>query len=237
MPQVPRSVLITRPQPGAGETATRVARLGWLPVLSPALRIEAVPLRLPPAAALAAVLVASGNAIPALPPSHHALPLLATGDATAARARAAGFRDVRSAARDARALVALVQRQFSPHEGVLLLAAGRGQSTELAAWLREAGYRVIRRAVYAALPEPDLAPAAATAITHHEVCAALFFSAETASQFVRQVRRAQLSGALATVDAISIGQPAGMALQALPWRRIRVAAKPTQDEMLALLND
>jgi hypothetical protein len=40
---------------------------------------------------------------------------------------------------------------------------------------------------------------------------------------------------VASVAAISIGRPAAVALEALPWRDIRVAARPTQDEMLALL--
>jgi hypothetical protein len=37
------------------------------------------------------------------------------------------------------------------------------------------------------------------------------------------------------VDALAIGQAAAVALQALPWRRICVAARPNQDAMLALL--
>jgi hypothetical protein len=37
------------------------------------------------------------------------------------------------------------------------------------------------------------------------------------------------------MDALAIGEAAAVALQALPWRRIRVAARPTQDAMLALL--
>jgi len=67
------------------------------------------------------------------------------------------------------------------------------------------------------------------------VSSALFFSAETARQFVRLAQRAGVAETLRGVDAVSIGQPAAVALQALPWRRIRVAARPNQDEMLALL--
>jgi hypothetical protein len=37
------------------------------------------------------------------------------------------------------------------------------------------------------------------------------------------------------VDALAIGGPAAVALQPLPWRRIRVAERPTQDAMLGLL--
>jgi uroporphyrinogen-III synthase len=116
-----------------------------------------------------------------------------------------------------------------------LLASGRGQGQALVAALRVAGYRVLRRVVYAALPACDLSPAAVAALRSGQVHAALFFSAETARQFVRLVQRAGVADSLAGVDAISIGRPAAVALGALRWRGVRVAGRPNQDEMLALL--
>ena len=65
--------------------------------------------------------------------------------------------------------------------------------------------------------------------------AALFFSAETARQSIRLLRRARLHEAVRTVDALAIGRSAAVALEALPWRRIRVAERPDQEAMLALL--
>jgi len=235
MPPLQSIVLITRPEPGAGDTARRVASLGLQPVLSPVLLVQPVPARLPPVSKIAATLVTSGNALAALPPPWHATPLLTVGDATAARARAAGFRDVRSASGDADALAALIARKLPPHAGPLLLASGQGQGQPLAAALRRSGYRIIRRVVYAALPARELAPAAVTALRAGHVRAVLFFSAETARHFVRLARRAGLVPTLLAVDAISIGRPAAVALQAVSWRDIRVAARPNQDEMLALL--
>jgi uroporphyrinogen-III synthase len=229
------SVLITRPEPGASETAARVSLLGFVPILTPAIRIHPIPAHLPAAASLAAALVTSGNAVDVLPQTYHAIRLLAVGDATAERARAAGFIQVLSAAGDAEALAEFVTRHQSPRDGTLLLASGRGQGSALAAALRQAGYRVARRVVYAALPVRDVAPTAAAALRAGRVSAALFFSAETARQFVRVVRRAGLAETLADVEAISIGQPAAVALGALPWLGVRVAARPTLDEMLALL--
>jgi hypothetical protein len=49
------------------------------------------------------------------------------------------------------------------------------------------------------------------------------------------MQTACLQEAARTVDALAIGRPAVVALQDLPWRRIRVASRPTQDAMLALL--
>jgi uroporphyrinogen-III synthase len=228
-------VLITRPEPGASETAARVSALGLRPITAPVLEIRILSGRLPPAARLQAIVTASGNAIPALPPGYHRLQLLAVGETTASRARAAGFARVTSANGDARALAALAGQTCDAKGAPLLLATGRSQGEALAADLRARGFRIIRRAVYAAMPVPILPDVAREALAGGNVTAALFFSAETARHCVLLLQRARLQEAIRTVEALAIGQSAGVALRALPWRRIRVAARPTQDAMLALL--
>ena len=230
-------VLITRPEPGASDTAARVAALGLRPVIAPLLEIRELRTLLPPSGRVQAVLAASSNAIPALPASHRHLPLFAVGDATAARARAAGFARVASADGDAAALVALVARSCDRRAGPLLLACGRSQGKALATDLRTRGFAVVRRVVYAAVPLDALPNAVRDALATGALRSAMFFSAETARQCVTLLRAAGLDEAVRRVDALAIGQPAAMALEALPWRRIRVAARPNQDAMLALLDD
>lgn len=235
MPEHGRGVLITRPEPGASDTAARVAALGLQPVLAPLLEIRTLPAKLPPPERLQAVLAASGNAVAALPAPYRGLLLLAVGDATADRARHAGFTRVGSAAGDAKALAALAARAGDAGGKALLLAAGRGQGAVLAADLRRRGFRVLRRAVYAAAPVAALPPTAQAALSEGCLRAALFFSAETARHWVRLLVRTSLCDAVRPIEALAIGQPAAMALEPLPWRRIRVADRPTQDAMLALL--
>jgi uroporphyrinogen-III synthase len=182
-----------------------------------------------------AILVTSGNAIPALPTSYRQLPLLAVGAATAAKARGAGFAVVSSADGNARALAALAKQSWVPRAGPLLLATGRGQGQDLAASLRDDGFRVVRRTVYAAVPVATLPATARAAVAAGEVSVVLLFSAATARHCVRLLRAARLHEAVKTMEALAIGPPAAMALRALPWRRIRVADQPNQDAMLALL--
>ena len=227
-----RAVLVTRPPPGAQATAARLAQGGFRPVLAPFLSVRACATSLPPASRLQAVVAASGNAV-ALPAAYHALPLLAVGDATASRARAAGFVTVHSANGDAADLVALAARLATPSGEPLLLATGRGQGVRLAAALRRAGFTVHRRAVYAAASVRRF-PAPAEAAIAEGLHAALFFSAATARAFARLLPpalRTRLSGA----DAVVIGADAAAALEHLPWRALRVALRPTQDGVLALL--
>ena len=225
-------MLITRPEPGATETAARVAALGLRPVVAPLFAIE--PRRIA-AAPVQAVLVASANALPALPEALHARPLLAVGDATAARARAAGFAAVHSAGRDAVALAALATRLCVPAAGPLLLASGACQGMALARDLRARGFTVRRRVAYAPRPVRTLPDAAAAALRAGALRGVLFFSAEAARVFIDRLRAALPDATVAGVEAPAISRTAGDALRPLPWRRIRVASHPTQDEVLKLL--
>jgi len=232
---LPEAILITRPEPGASETANRVAALGFAPLIAPCLTIEATHTHLPRARAVAAVLATSGNVLAACLPAFRHMPLLTVGDATAARARVLGFARVASASGDATDLAALVTRKRRPEDGTLLLACGQGQGGKIAAALRQSGFRVLRRVVYRSRPANKLPDATLDALRDGRVRAALFFSAETARSFVRLIRRTGLTETIRQVDACAIGAAAGVALRGLPWRRIGVAAQPTQDAMLALL--
>jgi uroporphyrinogen-III synthase len=104
----------------------------------------------------------------------------------------------------------------------------------LAARLRGRGFQVIRRTVYAAEPVSTFPAAARAALEEGVLCAALFLSAETARAFCRLLPSG-LRPSLSSVEALAIGEPAALALKALPWRHVRVAARPTLDEVLALL--
>jgi uroporphyrinogen-III synthase len=228
-------VLITRPEPGASETAARVAAMGFAPIVAPFLEITRIAGPLPSVGGIAAILLASGHAIAGLTAEYRSCPVLTVGSATARRATQAGFGDVQSADKDAAALARLVRERIDPREGALLLAAGRGQSLTLAAELRGFGYRVARRVVYSAAPVGRLPDPARAALMNDRVRTVLFYSAETARCFMRTVGAAGLTGTLKSREAITIGDLAGMALKGEYWARVRVASKPTQDEMLALL--
>jgi uroporphyrinogen-III synthase len=232
---LPGTVLITRPEPGASETAARVTAMGLTPIVAPFLEIRPISASLPSAQRIAAIILASGNAVDPLPEHYRGLPVLTVGAATARRAKMAGFANVASADGDASALALLVRARIDRKDGTLLLVAGRRQSLVLAADLRQSGYRVARRVVYTAEPVTSLPPAAMTALTTGQARNVLFFSTETACCFMRLVHAAGLIDALRNCEAITIGAQVGVALKGEYWARVSVAGKPTQDEMLALL--
>lgn len=229
------AVLITRPEPGASETAARVAALGFRPVVAPLLAISRRAAHLPPSTQVQSIVLTSGNAVGALPESHRHVPVFAVGAATAELARVAGCDRVFSADGDATALAALVGEHCVRRDRPLLLLTGHRQGETLARALRGHGFAVVRRVVYAAEPASSLPDNAVAAVAGGTLRAALFFSAETARVGVRLLQAAGLQDAVRSVDALAIGQPAAVALEKLPWRRVCVAAQPNQDAMLALL--
>ena len=139
-------VLITRPQPGAAETADRLRALGHEPVVAPLFEVRAKEWS-PPAAMPEAVMLTSAAAAreggPAMAP-YLGLPCFCVGARTAAAAQDAGFTDIRAP---------------EVHDGGELLAAiaaaGIGDilhlsGIEIATYAPPAGLKVERRVVYGA---------------------------------------------------------------------------------------
>lgn len=230
--EAPPGVLITRPEPGAAETAARVEALGFRPVLAPALLLQP---RATPLPAAQAIVVTSPAAPRALPPSLHRLPLFATGPASAEAARAAGFARVEAAEGEAVSLAALVTRRLDPAAGPLLLAIGEGYGQELAAALRARGFRVRRRVVYAAREAAALPEDAARQLRAGRVGAALFFSPRSARAAMALIGQAGLGDAARAIAALALSPRIASILRPWPWARLAVADAPHQDRLLALL--
>lgn len=203
---------------------------GLIPVIAPFLHVRTLSPALP--RHVQALLVTSARALETVTP--WATPVLAVGDATAARARQAGFADVTSARGDAAALAALATRTLDPRSGPILLLSGAGQGGAIATALRQAHFAVLRRVTYAATSVSRFPPEATTALRADTLNAAIFLSGETAAAFVRLLPASQIAH-LPGVRALVIGKTTADALKPLPWADIRLAATPTLDDVLALL--
>lgn len=225
-------VLITRPEPGAEDTAARIAALGLHPVLAPALVLAARDAPLP---AAQAIVITSPAAPRGLPAALHGLPLFATGPASADAARRAGFARVEGADGDAQSLAALVGRRLDPASGPILLAIGEGYGKDLAAALRARGFAVHRRVVYAAREAAGLPPDAIAALRSGRVGWALFFSPRSARAAMRLIEQAGLRGAAGAIVALALSPRIASILSAWRWASILAADAPHQDRLLALL--
>jgi uroporphyrinogen-III synthase len=233
---VREGVLVTRPDPGGAETAARLSALGWRPVLAPALVLSPRVLGLPRAQALLLTSRAAARALPAPVPG---LRVLAVGAATAEAAREAGFEDVAAAGGTAVDLAALAARLLDPAAGPLLLAVGEGYALDLAADLRARGFRVVRRIAYAAAPATALPPDAIDVLRAGPPRAILFHSPRSATCAITLLRAAGLAATAARTEALAISprvaQAAAAALVPHHFAGLRVAARPDEDALLALL--
>ncbi|MBU8546430.1 MULTISPECIES: uroporphyrinogen-III synthase [Roseomonadaceae] len=229
------SVLVTRPEPGGVETAARLVALGWQPLLAPALVLAPRPLALPPCQA---VLLTSRAAARALPAPIPGLPLLAVGEATAEAARELGWK-AEAAEGTAADLARLAAARFDPAAGPLLLAVGQGYALDLATDLRARGFRVLRRIAYAARPAKALPEPVRDAFGHVTPHHVLFHSPRSAGCAITLFREAGYAATIAGMSALAISprvaEAAQAALAPLRWRALRVAARPTEEALLALL--
>ncbi len=233
------SVLVTRPEPGAAETAARVAALGWRPVLAPAL-VLAPRAGLTPLPRCQAILLTSRAAARALTPPDPCPPVIAVGAATAAEAEARGFPAVEAApGGDAASLAAHVAATRDPKDGPLLLAVGAGYAKDLEAALRAQGFRVLRRVAYAVRPATALPEPARAAVAGAEVRAALFLSPRSAACAISLLRGAGLGASVQSIEALCISErvarAAADAAAPLRWQATRVAPRPNQEAVLQLL--
>lgn len=229
-------VLLTRPRDDAERTAGILRAQGHDVVISPV--VEVVPTGEPlPEGSLAAVLATSAQAFAALGtlPSRLAdLPVLVVGDRTAAAARDAGARTVRSAAGDAAALAALVPT-VAAAPGPLLYLAGHDRKPDLENLLRKAGFHVEVAVVYEARAADRLSRPAALALAAGTVDAVLHYSRRSASLFIGLAGTAGCHARAIAARHLCLSEDAAAPLRQAGAADVMVADQPNQKALLLLL--
>jgi uroporphyrinogen-III synthase len=230
--------LVTRPRAEAGSLAVALARRGIDAVIEPMIEVHFRTTAAPDLADVQAILCTSANGVRALERliAERDRPLLAVGDATASRARAAGFTNVASAGGSIVDLVLLAGARLCPQGGRLLHVAGEVAAGDLAGALREQGFTTERIVLYDAQPAAALSESTIRALRTGEIDFALFFSPRTATIFVGLAICAELAECCAMITTVSISPAADAALSALSWRNRLVAEKPTQAALLDQLD-
>jgi uroporphyrinogen-III synthase len=228
-------VLVTRPQPQADATSRALLALGHAPLLDPALVLERLPLPAIDAAAVAAILLTSANAVPSLTSALLSRPIYAVGDATAAAARAAGAKDVRAGRSDGAALAAQVIATLPVDAGELLHLAAEETRPGLAEALEGAGRRYRRAVVYRMVPAGAMPAAVRAALAAGHIEAALFFSPRSAEVWHARLVAAEPGATLRHVQAVCLSAAVADPIRALDWSALRIAPRPTHAALLRCL--
>lgn len=228
------TILVTRAQPGASETAARLCDLGFMPLVSPALTLEAVtpppPLDL---SDLQGVVFTSANGVRALvertpPPVPTAW---CVGPATCAEARASGFANTISADGNADDLAALIMAKADPAAGALLHIANAAAGRVLVSALAAAGFDARFAGLYAPHAASRFAGLAKRALESGNVSAVLFHSARGARAFAALAAPFDLSQTV----AVGVSEKALAPAARLGWLASAAAEKPNEDALLAAL--
>lgn len=229
-------VLVSRPEPGAGATARRLAALGYLAVVAPVSAIRPLPGH-PPRSDIDALVVTSANAVAAagerLRPFRNRT-VFAVGDRTASALRDAGFTTIRTASGDGTALARLVAETIAAPAAILHVG-GRDRRPEPARTLAAAGFALAVWEVYAAEAERHLPDAVVAALRTGELHAALHFSPRSAAVLAELCGQAGLAEAFGRLAHLCLSEEVARGLSAIPPGRLSVAAAPTEDSLLAAL--
>lgn len=219
-------VVVTRPQPQAVATASRLREHGFEAIILPLTAIVAIPTTDFEPSAVSCIAVTSGNALrhanaDLLQRLHH-LPLFAVGNRTADEARKAGFSKVLSAIADAGALASLVAEHTGAGDRVLYLC-GATRRPEFESALAHLGRSVLAIETYETqmlVPEPN----AAAVLKSADV---VLVYAQSAALALNEIG---VSGSSAAFVCIS--ERVGQALR-VPVANVRVAIHPDEASMLA----
>jgi uroporphyrinogen-III synthase len=233
-------LLVTRPEPDAGREAETLAARGHEAVLAPLLTIvfdRAARVELDGAQALIAT---SRNALRALA-SHPAaaearkLPLLAVGDATAGEAQALGFADVTIGPGTGAKLAKLIANELEPGRGALVHLSGETIAFDLKAALEAAGFTVRRCVLYRAEAEAALPGEALRRLEAGELDGVILMSPRTAKTFAQLVAGHGLVTQANGLVCYCLSEAVAEAVRPLGGR-IRVAASPREEDVLALVD-
>ena len=214
---------MTRTEPGASGTAARLAALGFEPLIAPVLAVRALVQPAPDLTGFTALAFTSPNgvaAFAALTPDR-SLPVFAVGDATAERARQAGFRTVASAAG---ALPDLARMIAGEATGRVLVPGAREPAGDLDARLDGAVGTVILP-VYETT-ETGVAPP-------EDFQAVLAHSPRAATAIAGALGRTGGANRL----AVAISAAAATPLAAAGFAEIRTAEAPTDAAVLLALGN
>ncbi|MGO4406853.1 uroporphyrinogen-III synthase [Bosea sp. RAF48] len=230
-------VFVFRPRPDAERTARAIADHGFEPVLAPLFDVVRLP-GAAPEAAFDAIVLTSGNAVPALtegPAGWRDLPVFAVGARTAAKVREAGLEDARSADGDRNDLIELIKRTL-PAPAKLLMIVGRDRKEDVPDRLKAAGYAVTLWTAYAAEPVTVLPEDTQAALRHGQPGdAALHYSARGARTFITLAQAAGVSDAALELTHVVLSADVAAPLIAAGASTVLVAEHPEEAGMLAAL--
>jgi uroporphyrinogen-III synthase len=238
MANSPKRVLVTRPEPGASETARRLESLGFLPLKLPMHEIRPLPANagaIP--GKIAAVAITSANAVRraqrALLERLSNLPCFAVGEATATTARSAGFSNVIEGGGDAETLAETVIARRPA--GPVIYLCGRVRRPLFEQRLADVGVTVTPIETYDTAAIVRTAEELSDAVGTEPVDYALLYSANAAEALVAAMGQAELRESFKNTIFACISTRVADVVAVKTSGKIVVAGEPSETALLNML--
>lgn len=229
-------VLICRAQPGADETAERVAALGLTPIVTPSIQIVSDPdIALPDLATVSGLVFTSANGVREFSGRNleRGLTAWCVGPATALAAREAGFADVQASAGDSEDLAAFILEAIPKPEKPLLHIANRAASGRLSKALKAKGYALIFCPLYLAEPVNRLTAAATDVLNLSAPKIVLLHSKKGAEAFFNKAAGFDLS----QLSVVAISELAAGPARSFALQKTKLAKEPNETALMTALQE
>lgn len=230
-------IFVFRPPAEAERTAAAIRARGHEPVLAPLFEVSRLP-EPAPEGPFSAIVLTSGNAVPALadlPPAWQDLPVFTVGARTAEKAREAGFEDARSASGNRDDMVALIRDNLKT-PARLLLIVGRDRHEDVADKLEAAGFEVASWVAYAAQAVATFPAEAQAALRQGGIDGALHYSARGVRTCLALARDAGLTEPLLDLTHVALSADVAGPLISAGASTVLVAEHPEEAALLAALD-
>ncbi|TPI11367.1 uroporphyrinogen-III synthase [Mesorhizobium sp. B4-1-3] len=231
-------VLVTRPEPGVSRTARRLEALGFQPVMLPLTETSALPVEASIDGDVVAVAVTSANAVRHAPKALVAalagLPCHAVGKRTAEACHAAGFLAVTDGPGDAEALADRIARGLADKAVVYL--CGRVRFPVFEQRLRAAGVHVQAIETYDTVPVGYDDADVVARLSVRPIDAALLYSAKASTALAGLIKRPMLRHLFEKTQFLALSTRVAEPMERVAGSKVRVASKPGEDALLAVLS-
>ncbi|PIO43963.1 uroporphyrinogen-III synthase [Phyllobacterium zundukense] len=232
-----KTVLVTRPQPGATRTAERLLCSGFLPLVLPLTEIVALPAK-KPAGKFSAVAVTSASALrqasdEALLPLLN-LPCFVVGEATAAMARARGFETVTTGDGDGASLAQTVIEESCTGARILYLT-GRVRAPDFEHSLRKARIHFRTLTSYDTVSVSYTTDFLLNFFSKGKLDYCLLYSRWSAEEFMRLAGQVEIAHHLDNTSILCLSSRISEVLSGLRNASVHVANKPNEDALFELM--
>lgn len=230
-----RTVLVTRPEPGAGRTARRLESEGFVPIVLPLSQTISLDAGLPPLPSSFILAATSANAFrfaTALSGVKD-VTCYVVGARTGAAAREVGLSSVIEGEGDAETLADLIIAREKSGQTIVYLC-GRVRMPVFESRLRDAGFAVLAVETYDTLPLKHDTQMLADAFSGRQIDAVLLYSAHAASAFISMLEDSEFADLFVESKLFCLSKRVADRISGNDLD-IKIAETPTEDALFSVL--